>query len=253
MLDPNDSTTLRAIVDAAVAARLTDLSFWGGLGPNSMPHLAHLIRTSETLQSLCMANTSGILEDPEDVRLLRQALRANRTLTSLTFTGWSGEDSDQRLSLLGSLIGHPTLTHLTLDSWVLEDDEDPEWELEQEVEPQPALGAMLAALLAANSPALIALDAHYCGLDENACSLVLDGLSANKHLERLMISNESPNGYFSNEFAVSRLLPAVEACTTLRAVYFGGACTATDLVAQREGARLQAELMREPGRTGFSE
>jgi hypothetical protein len=77
---------------------------------------------------------------------------------------------------------------------------------------QDAAGAALAALVAADAPALRGLNLSDCGLQEAALGPLLDALTANTHLRTLWLGEVNASAAFLRE----RLLPAVRANTSLK-------------------------------------
>ena len=129
---------------------------------------------------------------------LCDALRSTTTLTSLTLSELQQLAPPVVAALLGALTAHRSLQALDFTSTQFED--------------AAAAGQALAALLAANAPALTELHMRGCGLGEAGVGALLDGLPRNTHLRVLDISNSRvPAG-----FLAARLLPAVRANTGLR-------------------------------------
>ena len=101
-------------------------------------------------------------------------------------------------ALLSGLVGHRSLEALTVSLTPLED--------------PAAVGAALAALVAADALALVELDVSNCHLREAGLGALLDALPRNTHLRELEIrGNDPPAGFMR-----ARLLPAVRANTGLR-------------------------------------
>jgi hypothetical protein len=102
---------LDAFVDAALARRLRRISFFAcKLDAQAAPALARLLGGG-ALTELCI--TYGPLLDAPAATLLGNALRANRTLASLSLIRaqlW--HDAAAGATLLGALVGHPSLKQL---------------------------------------------------------------------------------------------------------------------------------------------
>jgi hypothetical protein len=216
---------LDAFIDAALSLPLLHtveimLSF---LSPASALALARLLG-SGTLTELIIQNNGRTLLDAPAAALLGDALRANATLTSLTLHAtqlWS--DHAAAGALLGALTGHASLRHLGITG-----------ELDLSEEDQRHTGALLGALVAADAPALTALDVHYCGLSDAGVHPLFEALPGNTHLRELKCSVNR----FTEAFATDVLLPAVRANTSLRTL------TATHPVFQRQlDAELEAEAL----------
>ena len=200
-----------AIADAVLARRLPSLALIDGTPP-AAASLARLLRGNALktlLFSRYVVHPPPVLPPVFDVpgaALVATALRANTTLTELSFHN-SGLclDAVVAQTVLGALVGHPSLRKLTLMC---------------EAGPAPAeRGAALAAIVAANAPALeslmvscISADACTCHLGDAGLTPLVAALRRNQHLRRLDIScNE-----MSERFARRQLLPAVRANTSLR-------------------------------------
>jgi hypothetical protein len=203
-----------AIVDAALARRLPELSFVGCAPPPAAP-LARLLRgASFTKLILCQTHGVQPLFDAAGAALVADALHVTTALTELTFMN-SGlcHDAGAAQVLLGALVGHPSLRELAL-------------ECERGL--APALrGAALAAILFADTPALQSLSV-YCAKGRNeacACRLgdaglmpLMAALRHNHHLRQLSIGTNN----MSTRFARQQLLPAVRLNTSLRDLWCDG-------------------------------
>jgi hypothetical protein len=186
---------MNSIVNAALTRRIPDLSFRSF----SPPHAASLARllAGGTVTKLCffVVHRGGALLDTNGALLVGEALRANTTLTALELVVCAAEP------LLGALVSHSSLRSLTL---ACDNGGSPE-----------ARGALLAALVAANAPALQSLSICCakqrcdCKLGDAGLGPLVDALPHNHHLRQL---NVSGNG-MSEDFARSRLLPAVRSNT----------------------------------------
>jgi hypothetical protein len=218
---------LDALLHTAQSRRLTSLRCdFCGLSPASAPALACLLRDG-ALTSLCVLDIQVLLDMPS-ASLLAAALRANATLTSLQLSGvrlW--RDADAAAELLGALTAHASLRVLNLLCNAAAADAN-----------RAAAGVSLAALLAANAPALTHLDVSDCWLLDDGLRPLCAALRANTHLRSLSLHNND----MSDAFAADVLLPAVRANSSLRALTTGaqhpGAREATDVVSSRtQGVR----------------
>ena len=192
---------LDAVVDAVVASKLALLTLYQcDLGPASATALVRLL-SSPTMTRLCIAfDGSTMLFNEDAAVLLANALRTNRTLTSLEFTNcdlWRAPAAGA--ALLSSLVAHPSLRALT-------------WYEEYIFQRHPAALAsnVLHALLAADAPALKFL--WLGALGEDGLGPLLDALPRNTHLHTLLFDLIG----LSDVFVHDRMLPAVRANTSLR-------------------------------------
>jgi hypothetical protein len=184
---------LDAVVDAA--QRLTSVTLrLCGLGPASAPALARLLG-SPALRELELSDGERQLADEPAAVTLGDALRASPALTSLTLSGvglW--RDAAAAAALLGALTAHPRLRKLCLSSNAAATPEE-----------RATAGALLGALVAANSAALQELELSLGDLGEAGLGSLLDALPANMHLQSLIAAADS----ISEPFVRARLLPAV--------------------------------------------
>jgi len=192
-----------ALVDAAVARRLPELRL-KFCTPPAATLLARLL-TEGSLDALeCHPTDPGTFTqhfDAAGAELVADALRVSKTLTQLRLCR-VGLCFDMRVAraLLGALVGHPTLRELRLSGEITA------------VEDRSAFGVLLAALVAADAPALQVLDCSNNSLYDAGLAPILEALPLNRHLHELDLSLND----MSEEFARERLLPAVRANTTLR-------------------------------------
>jgi hypothetical protein len=124
---------------------------------------------------------------------LGAALRGSATLTDLTLIGahlW--DDVAAAAALLGALAGHPTLKRLCLLG---------------NTTPLAVGAPALAALLAADAPALRVLDVTACDLGDEGAALLFDALRRNSHLRELRAAH---NG-ITDACVRDVLLPALRA------------------------------------------
>jgi hypothetical protein len=198
------AASLDAVVDAALARRLTELSllncWW--LWPGAQgPALARLLSCGDALTVLRIDGNTGMhLLDAQGAALLGAALRANSTLTVLSLHGvelW--QDADAAATLLHALTAHRSVRALHLS-------------VNAPAAHSCVAGAALGALVAANAPALQELRVSHWRLGDACMRPLVDALPANTHLRALDISYNNLSG----AFAADVLLPAVRANTGLR-------------------------------------
>jgi len=199
--DTAQPALMGALVDAAVARRLRALRLAYCTAP-AAALLARLL-TEGSLDALevCDAYADDApLFDAAGAALVAGALRLNTTLTLLTLFGaelWV--DVGVACTLLGALTGHPSLCKIQIACDELD------------VEDCSALGAALAALIAADAPALQLLNCSSNRLGDVGLAPIVEVLALNRHLRELDVGY---NG-MSEAFVLERLLPAVRANTTL--------------------------------------
>ena len=193
---------LDALVDAALALRLTKLVLSScDVGPASAVALPRLLR-GEALGELTLYGDGygpTVLLDAPAAALLADALRSNRTLTSLTLCGvrlWG--DVNAAAALFDALVGHASLTSIGLSR--------------NDARSATAAGALLSALVVADTPQLRVLDVSANLLGDAGLGSVMNALQRNTHLRKL---NFSHNG-MSYMFVRDRLMPALAANTSLR-------------------------------------
>jgi hypothetical protein len=199
---PLPAAAVEAFVDAALARRLTGVSFCNcRLTAASTPALARLLGGNAVSSFAVWEHYD--LESP-DAALLAGALRANSTLTSLTL-GWEQfwHNAAALSTLLGGVTAHPSLRTLSLGANTTYGGD------------LVAAGVALGALLAANAPALTELDVAQCHLEDAGLTPLFKALRRNTHLRMLRYNfNE-----ISEAFARDVLLPAVRANASLRALH----------------------------------
>jgi hypothetical protein len=117
----------------------------------------------------------------------------------------SWDDTSAVLTLLSSLVAHPSLRELNLEKneFGYADGERDEY--------LHSAGATLFALVAANAPALTKLDLTCCSLMDKGLRLMFDALPHNTHLRTLFVAGN----HFSEVFARDVVLPAVQSNTSL--------------------------------------
>ena len=194
-----DDATCGALVDAALSLQLPELALVEcATSAATASALARLLRGG-ALTELRLKECSGVLDEAASTAELAAALRESKTLTSLSLAQMGlWRPSVPGAALLDALTGHPSLQELQCDS---EPADDPS-----------AAGIALAALVAADAPALLTLNAASCRLGDVALGPLGDALPRNTHLRRLRISADG----ISEAFAAQQLLPAVRANASLR-------------------------------------
>jgi hypothetical protein len=195
---------LDAVVDAALARRLTALRmFTGGtVSPAAAVALARLL-DGGALTELLVANSRTFWVDEPAAAVLGAALRRNTTLTSLSVLGSClFDDAAAATLLLDALTAHPTVRVLHVGgNWVHN--------------AAAAAGRALGALLAANAPALLELGMDSCNLGDAGLRPVMDALPRNTHLRKLDCAGNN----MTLAFARSQLLRAVRDHASLRSLH----------------------------------
>ena len=192
---------LDAVVHAALTLRLTALKLVDcNMGVMSATALPRLLR-GDALRHLTVVNSHYVVFDTHSAALLADALRSNRTLSSLVLIGidlW--RDVDAAAALFAALVGHASLTRIVLsgDFAAYED--------------EAAAGALLGALVAANSTRLCALDVDYNALGDIGLGPLVDALPRNTHLRELHCRCNQ----ISDSFVHDKLIPSLAANTSLR-------------------------------------
>ena len=192
---------LHSFVDGVVARRLLRRLVLEQcpLAPDFMTEMARAVRDG------ALTELKVIYDPPLQVVLdsaaaLTDALRSSRTITTLMLGSadfWTAPAAGA--AMLDAVARHPTLNTLEL-------------ELNLAPEHQAAAGAAIAALVAADAPALTTLDLYACRLGDAGLAPILEALLRNTHLHMLSVRG---NG-MTADFARQRLLPAVVANTSLR-------------------------------------
>jgi hypothetical protein len=235
---PADALPLDAIVDAALSLRLPRLALRDcALAPCGAPALARLLAGGALTELCIMSSTDDDLQngfvahallDAPAAAVLGAALRANGSLTSLSlnavglFRAAGGGDGAAAAALLSALLAHSSLRALDL-SWNRARPDDVG---------NASVARALGALVAEDARALQALRLRGCRLGDAVLGPLVDALARNTHLRVLELSG---NG-LSGEFMSSRLLAAVRANASLRALSACGelhACEAEALVRAR--------------------
>jgi hypothetical protein len=215
------AAALDAVVDAALTRQLTSVKLHGcNLTPYSAPALVRLVG-SGTLAELDIRGNGDTLLDVPTALALSNALRASSTLTTVSLW-WVDlwDDIAAATAVLGALTGHPSLRSLHISHNIVI------------AAQQEEAGALIAALVAANAPALQALNVCRCNLYDAALRLLFDALPANTHLRTLNCTRNE----LSDAFVRERLLPAVRANSSLRELQTDDALEAEALVQRRAAA-----------------
>jgi hypothetical protein len=187
---------LNAVVDAALFHRFSALSFYCcDLVPAAAPALARLL-SSRTLTQLSIEDYERLLDAPA-AAVLAAALRANTTLTSLRLRAGLWDDMGAATALLDAA-AHSSLRYLSVS------DNDAGAHAAE-------AGAALAALVAADAPALRKLEVKFCALGDVGMRAVAEALHANTHLRRLNVSYNDT----TPAFAATHMLAAVRANASL--------------------------------------
>ena len=201
--DTAQPAVLGALVDAALARRLPELSLRNCTPPAAAPLARLLAEGSLAVLKINFAASRATvpLFDAAGAALVAAALRLNTTLTTLDLDhARLCRDMSAAGTLLGALTGHPSLRKIRFH------------EVDAAAEDRIAFGAALAALIAADAPALHVLDCSNNNLKDAGLAPIVEALPLNRHLREMVC-------YFnkmSEAFARKRLLPAVHANTTLR-------------------------------------
>ena len=213
--DTEDPALMGALVDAAVERQLRVLMFDDCIPPNAA-HLARLL-TEGSLVGLEFypsdEDALRMFEDEAGAALVADALRMNTTLTNLVLVDAElSADVGVAQLLLGALEGHPSLRKLQISGEYILNFDDPGYEAAYTETKCKAFSAALAAIIAADAPALHVFDCWNNTLGDVGLALIVEALATNSHLRELDVSfNE-----ISEEFAREHLLPAVRANTSLR-------------------------------------
>ena len=201
--DTAQPAVMGALADAAVAWRLRELRLYCCTQPHAAP-LARLLAEGSLVAFEFFPVEEAMdtpLLDAAGAALVADALRVNSTLTKLDlFCADLYLDLRAGDMLLGALTGHPSLREVRIaGNLTIADD-------------LCAFGVALGALIAADAPALHALDCSENNLEDGGLAPIVEALALNRHLCTLNLSNNA----MSEAFARERLLPAVRANTTLR-------------------------------------
>ena len=196
---------MAALLDAAPSRRLHELRMLNCTPPVVAPLVRLLAEDGGLLDILNISPTLSTMTQQFDMAgaaLVADALRVNTTLTKLVLScDPVSADMHATSTLLGGLVGHPSLRELR----VINNDTS-------FVDDRIAYGAALAALIAADAPALQVLKCACNAFGDGGLAPIVEALPLNHHLQQLDLSWND----MSKEFARHRLLPAVRANTALR-------------------------------------
>ncbi len=205
--DTAQPAVMNALVDAALARRLRELKLDRCTRPAAAPLARLLTEGALTVCEFGMPHLGDLITmplfDAAGAALVADALRVNTTLTKLDLRH-ALLCADVRVagSILGALVGHPSLRELSIVH------EHPA------AEDCSAFGAALAALIAADAPALHVLDCSCNSLHDAGLAPIVEALAVNRHLREL----DCHNNRMSEAFALERLQPTLRANTTLRSL-----------------------------------
>jgi hypothetical protein len=208
--DMAEPALMGALVDAVLARRLPQLSFMNCTPPAAAPLARLLLEGLPAVLDFRFSDGDVPLFDAAGAALVANALRARPMLTKLHLER-ADVCLDMRAAgiLLGALVGHRSLREL----WItMETPDDAD-----RIVFGAALGALIAAdaLTAADVRALHELVCHSNNLGDAGLAPIVEALALNSHnLRKLDLHGNS----MSEAFARERLLPAVRANTTLRAL-----------------------------------
>jgi hypothetical protein len=199
-----------AFVGVALSRRLEKLLFLDcRLTAACVPALCRLLTAdggTSALRTLELSGDPNELLDVPSGAALGMALRANTTLTALSFSGASlFTYPAAAASLFGALTGHVSLRELSISATNADHADQAN---------RAVVGALLGALVAANAPALTTLDASYTYAPDDAMRPFVEALPLNTHLRTLDISEQEMSAAFVRDC----LLPALRANTGLRTV-----------------------------------
>jgi hypothetical protein len=201
------------MIDALVAAPRLERFYLEEAGPTGAlcllpegaPHFARLIRDGTSLREFKVYGDGLQMLDRRGGAAMAEALRANVRLSMLQLHGidlWGCREA--ALAVLAALVGHPSLRTLKLRASA------------PRASDREAAGHALAALLAADAPALESLDIEYWELGESALTPFLAALGRNSHLQWLFVGCNADAQEWSPGFMEEVMLPAVRSCTSLR-------------------------------------
>ena len=231
----DDDAMLGALVDAALARRLSSLRLWEcHLTPASIPTIARVLGSSALRELAIIAHEdSPPLLEQHGALQLGLALHSNTKLQKFTFgCGQLWSDTLAAMLLFDALEGHATIREINLSV-----NDATAGDLGA-AGPSVAGGA-IAKLVAANSPVLESLHFNACSLGDAGLGPVFVALVQNTHLRELSYRGNNPTDAFTRRI----VLPAVHANTSLRVLKVDGGrreTEVTDFLELREQARLQA-------------
>lgn len=265
----SDPVCCGALADAVVGSGVRALLLCDALfSPVFTPHLSRMLRDGSLRElvlmrergqcSFCALLHDGRI-DPEseaDFAELCDALRTSRLLEMLVLRRLrpapSAEHARRLAALVAALQAHPTLRRLEISGdqgFYASHATGGAWAAAAAAAAEEALraaGGAVAGLLAANSPALTALDISECGFGAAALGRVFDGLRGNTHVVSLSCSQGMfYRGEWDARFVRERLLPAVRACASLRVLDWDPAASRRTREAEEQRAALAAATQRE--------
>jgi hypothetical protein len=207
---------MNALADAALARQLQKLDLCFSPPPAPEP-LARLLARGWLSHLGLWFTATAPLFDAAGAAVMADALRATTALTSLELCRAElCSDLPAAAAVLSALVGHHSLRTLILCAEEVAD-----------VDAAP-LGAALAALVAADAPALQELSVRGSTLGDAGLAPLMDALPRNHHLRSLCLVLTD----MSEQFARERLLPAVRANTSLRALDCGSEDMPNDAAAK---------------------
>ena len=216
---------LDAVVDAALTLRLRKLELMGcNVRPAHAVSLSRLLRCG-ALCELTVRNAAFAMLDAGAAALLADALRSNRTLTSLSLRSvrlW--HDVDAARALFDALVGHASLTSIDLSQ-------------NGDLDAEGAVGTLLGALVAANSPLRVLDISNHQYTDDQLPGPLVDALQRNTHLYELRCSANTWNDAFVRD----QLMPALAANTSLWVLH-SGCAEADEFIAERTAAMAAAAV-----------
>ena len=200
--DIREPRVFDALVDGLLARRVLHLVLSGCTPPAAAPLARLLAGGALTALESTYMKAEVPLFDTAGAALVADALRLNTTLTTLEFaqTGIC-IDMTAACTLLGALVGHPSLNELVL------------WNEHPRDQGRAALCAALAALVAADAPALQCIEIMDIELKDDGMAPIVNALRCNRHLRDLDVTGTD----MSEDFTRDQLLPAIRANTGLQA------------------------------------
>jgi hypothetical protein len=197
--DTAQPAVMGSLVDAVLARRLRELCLKECTPPAAAP-LTRLLAEGSLVALEIGLSGVPVLFDAAGAALVATALRVNTTLTKLKLRH-ANLCSDMRVAstLLGALVGHTSLREL----WVTHDSATT-------AKDRIAFGAALAALIAADAPALHVFSCSNNSLGDAGLAPIVEALAHNRHLRELKLGFNDVSKVFARE----RLLPEVRANTT---------------------------------------
>ncbi len=215
-IDLSSAAAIGALVDAALAHRMSDVFLHGcRLTAAAPPALARLLRGGAVTRLLLDGDEDeeDLLADEAGVALFCDALRTNTSLCAVQlshFHAWVNPAVGT--ALLGALTGHPSVRELDFGGNGIG----------VEAEQTAAAAAALVALVAADT--LTELDVSWSCLGEAVLGPLFDALPG---VTRLLVldcfcgSHEDDPDLLSDAFIRTRMVPALRANASLRKLQLG--------------------------------